>query len=49
MRFVGGDWRWRLSDQESTVLAEAGGYRSEAHYCEAVAVLQALAARATVG
>ena len=48
-RFAGGDWRWRLSDQDGAVLVEAGGYRSEAHCREAVAILQARAARATVG
>lgn len=47
-RFAGGDWRWRLSDPDGTVLVEAGGYRSEAHCREAVAILQARAARATV-
>ena len=47
-RFAGGDWRWRLSDQDGAVLVEAGGYRSEAHCREAVAILQARAARATV-
>lgn len=48
-RFAGGDWCWRLSDPDGTVLVEAGGYRSEAHCREAVAVLRARAARATVG
>ena len=47
-KFVGGDWRWRLSDQVGAILVEAGGYRSEAHCREAVAILQARAARATV-
>ncbi|WP_162301941.1 DUF1508 domain-containing protein [Croceibacterium ferulae] len=47
-QFSGGDWRWRLSDPDGTVLVEAGGYRSEAHCREAVAILQARAARATV-
>ena len=48
-KFAGGDWRWRLSDQEGAILVQAGGYRSEAHCREAVAILQARAARATVG
>ena len=48
-KFAGGDWRWRLSDQEGAILVQAGGYRSEAHGREAVAILQARAARATVG
>ena len=30
-KFAGGDWRWRLSDQEGAILVQAGGYRSEAH------------------
>lgn len=47
-KFAGGDWRWRLSDQEGAILVQAGGYRSEAHCREAVAILQARAARATV-
>jgi uncharacterized protein YegP (UPF0339 family) len=46
--FAGGDWRWRLSDQEGAILVEAAGYRSEAHCREAVAILQARSARATV-
>jgi uncharacterized protein YegP (UPF0339 family) len=46
-QFAGGDWRWRLSDHEGATLVEAGGYRSEAHSREAVAILQAYAARAT--
>ena len=48
-KFAGGDWRWRVSDQEGAILVQAGGYRSEAHCREAVAILQARAARATVG
>jgi uncharacterized protein YegP (UPF0339 family) len=47
-QFAGGDWRWRLSDQEGAILVEAGGYRTEAHCREAVATLQARSARATV-
>jgi uncharacterized protein YegP (UPF0339 family) len=47
-QFAGGDWHWRLSDQEGAILVEAAGYRSEAHCREAVAILQARAARATV-
>jgi uncharacterized protein YegP (UPF0339 family) len=43
-----GDWHWRLSDQEGAILVEAAGYRSEAHCREAVAILQARSARATV-
>lgn len=48
-QFAGGDWRWQLSDQKGTILAEAGGYRSETHCRETVAILQAHAARAAVG
>lgn len=47
-QFAGGDWRWYLSDQHGAVLVEAGDYHSEAHCREAVAILQARAARATV-
>jgi uncharacterized protein YegP (UPF0339 family) len=47
-RFVGGDWRWRLSDPNGATLVEGGGYRKEAHCRRAVALLQAGAARATV-
>lgn len=47
-QLAGGDWRWRLSDQEGTVLVEAGGYCSAAQCREAVAILQTGAARATV-
>lgn len=47
-QFAGGDWRWRLTDADGAILVEAGGYRSEAHCREAVAILQARAARATV-
>lgn len=47
-QFAGGDWRWCLSDPDGTVLVEAGGYRSEAHCRQVVAILQARAARATV-
>jgi uncharacterized protein YegP (UPF0339 family) len=47
-QFAGGDWRWRLIDPDGAILVEAGGYRSEAHCREAVAILQARAARATV-
>ena len=46
--FAGGDWRWRLTDQEGAILVEAGGYRSEAHCRAAVAILRARAGRATV-
>ena len=45
---VGGDWRWRLSDQDGKVLVEAGGYRSEASCRKAVEVLHARAGFATV-
>ena len=47
-QFSGGDWRWRLSDQTGAVLVQAAGYRSEALCREAVAILQARSARATV-
>lgn len=47
-QFSGGDWHWRLSDPNGAILVEAGGYRSEAHCREAVALLQACAARAAV-
>lgn len=47
-RLAGGDWRWCLSDQQGTILVEAAGYRSEADCREAVAILQARSARATV-
>jgi len=47
-RFSGGDWRWRLSDDAGRILVEAGGYRSEAHCREAVGILQARAALATL-
>jgi uncharacterized protein YegP (UPF0339 family) len=46
-QFVGGDWRWCLSDQNGATLVEAGGYPSEAHCREAVAILQARSGRAT--
>lgn len=47
-RFVGGDWRWRLSGPDGTILVEGGGYRHEAHCRQAVAILRARAARATI-
>lgn len=47
-RFVGGDWRWCLSGPDGAVLAEGGGYRNEAQCRQAVAILQAHAARATL-
>lgn len=47
-RLAGGDWRWRLSGADGAVLVEAGGYPSEAHCRQAVAILQARAGRATV-
>lgn len=47
-RFVGGDWRWELSDRDGAILAAAEGYRSEALCRDAVSVLQARAARATL-
>jgi len=47
-QFAGGDWRWRLSDQLGVVLVEGAGYRSEGHCREAVTILQARAARASV-
>lgn len=47
-RHVGGDWRWRLSDQDGQVLVEAGGYPSEASCREAVEVLHSRAGFATV-
>jgi uncharacterized protein YegP (UPF0339 family) len=46
--FAGGDWRWRLSEHDGKVLVEAGGYRSERHCREAVTILQARAAFATL-
>lgn len=46
--FAGGDWRWRLSDRVGRILVEAGGYRTEARCREAVTVLQARAAFATI-
>lgn len=46
--FAGGDWRWRLSDNDRKILVEAGGYRSEADCREAVTILQARAAFATL-
>jgi uncharacterized protein YegP (UPF0339 family) len=47
-QFVGGGWRWRLSDGEGLVVAEAGDYPSEASCRAAVAAIQAHAGFATV-
>jgi uncharacterized protein YegP (UPF0339 family) len=47
-QFVGGGWRWRLSDGEGLVVAQAGDYPSEASCRAAVAAIQAHAGFATV-
>ena len=47
-QFAGGDWHWRLCDETGRVLVEAGGYRDERVCREAVAILRARAAAATV-
>jgi uncharacterized protein YegP (UPF0339 family) len=47
-QFVGGAWRWRLSDGEGLVVAEAGDYPTEASCRAAVAAIQAHAGFATV-
>jgi uncharacterized protein YegP (UPF0339 family) len=47
-QFVGGGWRWRLSDGEGLVIAQAGDYPSEAACRAAIAAIQAHAALASV-
>lgn len=47
-RHAGGGWRWRLCDASGLVVAEAGGYASEADCRAAVAAIQAHAGLASV-
>ena len=47
-RHSGGGWRWRLSDGTGLVVAEAGGYPTEAACRAAVAAIQAHAGLASV-
>lgn len=47
-RFVGGDWRWRLSGPDGAMLVEGGGYRNEARCRQAVAILKARAPNAII-
>jgi hypothetical protein len=47
-QFVGGGWRWRLSDGAGLIVAEAGDYPSEPQCRAAVAAIQAYAGFATV-
>lgn len=39
-RFVGGDWHWRLSDDEGLILLDTGGYSSEGECLSAIAILR---------
>lgn len=39
-QFVGGDWRWRLSDSSGETLVEGGGYRSQRACQVAVSLLR---------
>ncbi|MGX7951426.1 hypothetical protein ACWPM1_02560 [Tsuneonella sp. HG249] len=39
-QFVGGDWRWRLTDVDNRTLVEGGGYRSERACRVAVSLLR---------
>jgi uncharacterized protein YegP (UPF0339 family) len=47
-RHAGGDWRWRLCDQDGIVLVEANGYRTERHCRRAITILQSRAGSAPV-
>jgi uncharacterized protein DUF1508 len=47
-QFVGGGWRWRLSDGAGLIVAEAGDYPSELQCRAAVAAIQAYAGFATL-
>src|SRR5690606_8732977 len=38
-RLAGGGWRWRLSDGSGLIVAEAGGYASEAQCRAAIAAI----------
>lgn len=39
-QFVGGDWRWRLTDAADSTLVEGGGYQSERACLVAVSLLR---------
>lgn len=47
-RLAGGGWRWRLSDPTGLIVAQAGGYASEAECRAAIAAIQAHAGLASV-
>lgn len=48
IRFVGGDWHWRLCDPTGQVLVDAGGYPDEQACRTAIGVLKDRAALATL-
>ena len=47
-RHAGGDWHWRLCDQDGIVLVEADGYRTEQHCRRAITILKSRAGSAPV-